>query len=149
MSILAYDPFIREETVRAGGAESVSLQDLFAWSDFISLHLPFDVHTRDLIGTQAFGQMKDGVRLVCAARGGIVDERALLDALNSGKVAGAALDVFEHEPPGLTDLVKHPRVVATPHIAARTAEAQSRASEDIAHEVLAALSAQPLRWKVA
>jgi D-3-phosphoglycerate dehydrogenase len=92
--------------------------------------------------------MKDGVRIVSAARGGIIDEAALLNALNSGKVTGAALDVFENEPPGLTETVSHPRVIATPHIGAQTAEAQSRASEDIANEVLAALQDKPLRWKV-
>ena len=149
MNVIAYDPFIQEADIRAGGAETVSLQDLYAWSDFISLHLPFDVQTRDLIGTLAFGEMKDGVRLICAARGGIIDEAALLAALNSGKVAGAALDVFEIEPPGATALVSHPHVIATPHIGAQTAEAQARAAEDIAHEVLAALRSQPLRWRVA
>ncbi len=148
MNVIAYDPFIPEQDVRARGAESVSIQDLYEWSDFISLHLPFDVHNRDLIGPQAFSQMKDGVRIVDAARGGILDESALLAALNSGKVAGAALDVFASEPPGSTELVKHPRVIATPHIGAQTLEAQARAAEDIAHEVLAALRGEPLRWQV-
>ncbi len=148
MNVVAYDPFISEEAVAAAGGETVSIQDLFEWADFISLHLPYNVHTRDLIGPMAFSQMKDGVRIVNAARGGIIDEQALLDALNSGKVAGAALDVFSAEPPGLTDLVKHPHVICTPHIGAQTAEAQTRASEDIANEVLAALRGQPLRWKV-
>jgi D-3-phosphoglycerate dehydrogenase len=148
MNVIAYDPFIQEGAVSAGGAESVSIQELFEWSDFISLHLPFDVQTRDLIGPMAFSQMKDGVRLVDAARGGILDESALLAALNSGKVAGAALDVFAAEPPGLTDLVKHPRVIATPHVGAQTSESQARAAEDIANEVLAALRGEPLRWKV-
>jgi D-3-phosphoglycerate dehydrogenase len=148
MNVVAYDPFIKEDVVRAGGAECVTLQDLYAWSDFISLHLPFDVQTRDLIGPVAIAQMKDGVRLICAARGGILEEAALLNALKSGKVAGAALDVFEEEPPGATELVLHPRVIATPHIGAQTVEAQARASEDIAQEVLAALRGQSLRWKV-
>jgi len=148
MSIVAYDPFVQADVIRAGGADSVSLQDLYAWSDFISLHLPFDVQSRDLIGPMAIGQMKDGVRIICAARGGIIDESALLDALNSGKVAGAALDVFEAEPPGMTELVAHPRVIATPHIGAETAEAQARAAEDIAHEVLAALQGKPLKWRI-
>ncbi len=148
MNVIAYDPFIQEDDIRAGGAESVSLQDLFEWSDFISLHLPFNVQTRDLIGPLAFSQMKDGVRLVDAARGGILDESALLAALNSGKVAGAALDVFASEPPGSTDLVRHSHVIATPHIGAQTAESQARAAEDIANEVLAALRGEPLRWQV-
>ena len=149
MNVIAYDPLISEDDIQQRGAEPVSIQDLFAWSDFISLHLPLNVQTRDMLGSLAFSQMKDGVRIVCAARGGIIDESALVAALNSGKVAGAALDVFGQEPPGLTETVSHPRVIATPHIGAQTAEAQSRASEDIANEVLSALRGESLRWKVA
>jgi D-3-phosphoglycerate dehydrogenase / 2-oxoglutarate reductase len=148
MNVVAYDPFISEDEIKTRGAEPVSIQDLYSWSDFISLHLPLNVQTRDLIGPMAFSEMKDGVRIVCAARGGIIDESALLAALNSGKVAGAALDVFTNEPPGPTELIQHPKVIATPHIGAQTIEAQARAAEDIAHEVLAALRGQPLRWKV-
>ena len=149
MNVITYDPNVSEHELEHGNAEPVSLQDLFAWSDFISLHLPLNVQTRDLLGPMAFSQMKEGVRIISTARGGIIDEAALLDALNSGKVSGAALDVFEKEPPGLTDLVAHPRVIATPHIGAQTAEAQSRAAEDIANEVLSALRGETLRWKVA
>jgi D-3-phosphoglycerate dehydrogenase len=148
MNVIAYDPLISEAEIKRRGAEPVSLQDLYAWSDFISLHMPLTVDTRDMVGQEAFAQMKDGVRIACAARGGIIDEAALVDALNSGKVAGAALDVFGVEPPGLTEAVSHPRVIATPHIGAQTAEAQSRASVDIAHEVLSALRGEELRWKV-
>lgn len=149
MNVIAYDPLIPEDEIRRRGADPASLQDLYAWSDFISLHLPLTVDTRDMIGRAAFAQMKDGVRIVCAARGGIIDEVALVEALNSGKVGGAALDVFSVEPPGLTETVSHPRVIATPHIGAQTAEAQSRASEDIAQEVLSALRGAALRWRVA
>jgi len=149
MNVIAYDPLISEDEIKKRGAEPVSLQDLYAWADFISLHMPLTVDTRDMVGSMAFSQMKDGVRIVCAARGGIIDESALVAALNNGKVAGAALDVFAKEPPGLTETVSHPRVIATPHIGAQTAEAQSRASEDIANEVLSALQNKPLRWKVA
>jgi D-3-phosphoglycerate dehydrogenase / 2-oxoglutarate reductase len=148
MNVVAYDPLISEDDIKQRGAEPVSIQDLYAWSDFISLHLPLNVQTRDLIGPLAFSEMKDGVRVVSAARGGIIDEAALVDALNRGKVAGAALDVFGQEPPGLTEIVSHPRVIATPHIGAQTVEAQSRASEDIAMEVLSALQGKPLRWQV-
>lgn len=148
MNVVAYDPSSQESEIRERGAEPVSLQDLFAWSDFISLHLPLNVQTRDLIGPLAFSQMKDGVRIISTARGGIIDEAALLSALQSGKVAGAALDVFATEPPGGTELVKHPKVIATPHIGAQTAEAQMRAAVDIAGEVLAALRGESLRWKV-
>jgi D-3-phosphoglycerate dehydrogenase len=149
MNVIVYDPNVSEDELLHSDAEPVSIQELFAWSDFISLHVPLNVQTRDLIGPLAFSQMKDGARIVCAARGGIIDETALLNALNSGKVAGAALDVFEKEPPGLTELVAHPRVIASPHIGAQTAEAQSRAAENIAEEVLAALRGESLRWKVA
>jgi len=149
MNVIIYDPNVSEHELEHGNAEPVSLQDLFAWSDFISLHLPLNVHTRDLLGPMAFSQMKDGVRIVSTARGGIIDEAALLEVLKSGKVAGAALDVFEKEPPGLTELVSHPRVIATPHVGAQTAEAQSRAAEDIANEVLSVLQGNSPRWKVA
>lgn len=149
MNIIAYDPLLDEAEIKRRGADPVALDDLYAWSDFISLHLPLTVQSRDMVGALAFSQMKQGVRIVCAARGGIISEAALLDALNSGKVAGAALDVFTQEPPGGTALIRHPRVIATPHIGAQTAEAQSRASEDIANEILAALSGEKLRWKVA
>jgi D-3-phosphoglycerate dehydrogenase len=149
MNVIAYDPLISEDDIQKLGAEPVSIQDLYAWSDFISLHLPLNVQTRDMVGGLAFSEMKDGVRIVCAARGGIIDEPALVAALDSGKVAGVALDVFSQEPPGLTEAVSHPRVIATPHIGAQTVEAQSRASEDIANEVLSALRGQALRWRVA
>jgi len=148
MSVIAYDPLISEDDIQQRGAEPVSIQDLYAWSDFISLHLPLNVQTRDMIGALAFSEMKDGVRIVCAARGGIIDEAELVKALNSGKVAGAALDVFGAEPPGLTEAISHPLVIATPHVGAQTVEAQSRASEDIANEVLSVLQNKPLRWKV-
>jgi D-3-phosphoglycerate dehydrogenase / 2-oxoglutarate reductase len=149
MNVVVYDPNVSEDELLHSDADPVSIQDLFAWSDFISLHLPLNVQTRDLIGPLALSQMKDGVRIVCAARGGIIDESALLSALNSGKVGGAALDVFEKEPPGLTELVSHPRVIATPHIGAQSAEALSRAAEDIANEVLSVLRGESPRWKVA
>jgi D-3-phosphoglycerate dehydrogenase len=148
MNVIAYDPFVSEDDIKARGGEPVSIQDLYEWSDFISLHSPLNVHTRDLISQMAFSEMKDGVRIISAARGGIIDESALLAALNSGKVAAAALDVFATEPPGGTDLVRHPKVITTPHIGSQTVEAQTRAADDIAHEVLAALLGEPLRWKV-
>jgi D-3-phosphoglycerate dehydrogenase len=148
MNVIAYDPFVSEEDIKARGGEPVTIQELYEWSDFVSLHLPLNIQTRDMIGKMALSELKDGVRIVSAARGGIIDEAALLDALNSGKVAAAALDVFATEPPGASDLVKHPRVIATPHIAAQTVEAQGRAAEDISHEVLSALQGEPLRWKV-
>lgn len=149
MEIIAYDPLLPAEAIRLRGGEPVSLEDLLARADIITLHVPLDENTRNLLNAEAFAKMKDGVYIICAARGGVIDEDALLQALNSGKVAGAGLDVFATEPPGATALVTHPKVVCTPHIGAQTLEAQTRAAEDIATEVLAALEGKPLRWRVA
>jgi D-3-phosphoglycerate dehydrogenase len=139
MHVIAYDPLLPDDEIRRRGAEPVSLPEMYASSDFITLHVPLTPDTRGLISS---------VRLICAARGGIVDEEALLEALNSGHVAGAALDVYAKEPPGLSALAGHPNVVATPHIGAQTEEAQARASADIASEVLAALRGEALRWRI-
>jgi D-3-phosphoglycerate dehydrogenase len=149
MHVLAHDPLVPDEEIRGRSSEPASLARIYAGSDFISLHVPLDETTRGMLDEAAFAMMKPGVRLVCAARGGVVDEAALLGALERGKVAAAGLDVFAAEPPGLTPLISHPRVVATPHIGAQTREAQSRAAVDIVAEVLAALRGEPLRWKVA
>jgi D-3-phosphoglycerate dehydrogenase len=148
MRVLGYDALLPEEVIRQRGAEPVSLPELYARADFISLHVPLTPETRGMVNGQTLSSMKRGVRLVCTARGGIIDETDLLGALETGQVAGAALDVFAKEPPGLTALVAHPNVVATPHVSAQTAEAQSRAAEDIANEVLAALRGEALRWRV-
>ncbi len=149
MHILAYDPLIPEDVIRQANASPCMLEDLLERSDFISLHIPLTEETRNLLSEQAFARMKPGVRLICTARGGIIDEAVLLRALNEGKVAAAALDVFAQEPPGLTELIAHPNLIATPHIGAQTVEAQARAAEMIATEVLAALRGEPLRWRVA
>jgi D-3-phosphoglycerate dehydrogenase / 2-oxoglutarate reductase len=149
MTVLGYDPLVSADEIQKRGAQPVALADLLSRSDFISMHIPLTADTRGMLNAEAFKAMKAGVRIVCAARGGVIDEAALLEALNSGKVAAAGLDVFVAEPPGLTDLVAHPRVVCTPHIGAQSVEAQSRAADDIASEILAALHGEPLRWKVA
>ncbi len=148
MRVLGYDPYLDRETIHQRGAESLALPDLYQQADFISLHIPLSPATRNLIDGQAIGLMKRGVRLICTARGGVIDETALLSGLESGQIAGAALDVFTKEPPGLNALVAHPNVIATPHIGAQTSESQARAAEDIASEVLAALRGEPLRWKI-
>lgn len=148
MRPVGYDPFLESETIRERGAEPLVLADLLPISDFISLHLPLTPESRGMIDGQTLAHMKRGVYLICTARGGIINETALLGALESGQVAGAALDVYQNEPPGLNALVSHPRVIATPHIGAQTHEAQARAARNIAEEVLAALRNAPLRWKV-
>ncbi|HMD88333.1 MAG TPA: hydroxyacid dehydrogenase [Anaerolineaceae bacterium] len=149
MKILAYDPLLSPEEIKKRGGEPVSLYQLYAGSDFITLHVPLSNETRGMLNAETFSKMKKGVRVICAARGGVIDEAALLAALESGQVAGAGLDVFATEPPGPTPLICHPRVIATPHIGAQTVEAQQRAAADISSEVLAALQGNSLRWKVA
>lgn len=149
MKIIAFDPLLTAEDITKRGAAPVSLDELYSQSDFITLHVPLTADSRGMLNSTAFAKMKTGVRIICAARGGVIAEDDLLDALESGKVAAAGLDVFATEPPGLTPLVAHPKVVAVPHIGGQTVEAQARAAGDISTEVLAALRGEPLRWKVA
>lgn len=137
------------ELIKAAGAKPVNFDTLLNQADIISLHIPHTEHTHYLIDEKAIDKMKDGVLIVCAARGGVIQEDALLAALERGKVGGAALDVFETEPPGHNLLVEHPRVIGTPHIGAQTKEAQLRAAYDIVSEVTGALEGEALRWKVA
>jgi D-3-phosphoglycerate dehydrogenase len=139
MALRAFDPYLDDGAIRSGGAEPAGFEDLLAGSDYVSLHLPLTAETRGLLDRTAIARMKPGARLVCAARGGLVDERALLEALNEGRLAGAALDVFAQEPPGALPLLRHPRVVVTPHLGAQTIEAQERVALEISRDVLAAL----------
>jgi D-3-phosphoglycerate dehydrogenase len=139
MRVVAFDPFVAPERFRELGVERVErAEDVYAAADFLTLHLPLTSETRGSIGNDAFAEMRDGVYIVNAARGELVDEDALLDALRSGKVAGAALDVFSAEPYS-GPLVELDNVVATPHLAASTEEAQDRAGVIIAEQVAAAL----------
>ncbi|MBN1669189.1 MAG: phosphoglycerate dehydrogenase, partial [Anaerolineales bacterium] len=148
MPVIACNPRLTEQEFRQRGAEPVDLPTLYRTADLITIHTPLTPQTNGMIDGQALGLMKRGVYLICTARGGIIAETALLHALESGQVAGAALDVFAKEPPGLSALVAHPRVIASPHIGAQTTQAQVRAALDVAQEVLAALRGEPLRWKI-
>jgi D-3-phosphoglycerate dehydrogenase / 2-oxoglutarate reductase len=138
MKVLAYDPFVSVERFRELGVESASFAEVLARSDFLTVHLPLTDETRGAIDAATIGKMRDGVRIVNAARGELVDEGALVAALESGKVAGAAIDVFTHEPYS-GPLLKAPNVVVTPHLAASTEEAQDRAGLIVAQQVAAAL----------
>jgi D-3-phosphoglycerate dehydrogenase / 2-oxoglutarate reductase len=139
MRVVAYDPFVAPERFRELGVARVESEDgVYAAADFITLHLPLTDETRGSIGSEAFARMRDGVRIVNAARGELVDEAALLEALRSGKVGGAALDVFSEEPYE-GPLLELDNVVVTPHLAASTEEAQDRAGVIIAEQVAAAL----------
>jgi len=148
MSVLAYDPYLNESQIRERNAEPASFDAVLQGADYLSLHLPLTKETRGLIGPKQFERMKAGARVVCAARGGVIDEAALRAALDSGHLAGAALDVFEQEPPAPGSLAAHPKVVATPHVGAQTAEAQARAGIAIAEEVTAVLAGKTPRWNV-
>jgi D-3-phosphoglycerate dehydrogenase / 2-oxoglutarate reductase len=139
MRVAAYDPFVSRERFRELGAEPVETpEELYAAADFLTIHLPLTPDTRGSIGREAFAAMRDGVRIVNAARGELVDEDALREALVSGKVAGAALDVFSAEPYS-GPLLELENVVVTPHLAASTEEAQDRAGVIVAEQVAAAL----------
>jgi D-3-phosphoglycerate dehydrogenase len=131
------------------GIEATEFDTLLESSDYVCLHLPLNDDTRGMFGAEAFAKMRPGARLISVARGGIVDEQALLVALESDHLAGAALDVFSQEPPEESLLLVHPNMVSTPHIGALTEEAQAKAGRDIAGEVLAALNGEQLRWQVA
>ena len=139
MRVVAYDPFVAKERFRELGVERVeSPEDVYGAVDYLTLHLPLTEETRGSIGKQAFEQMREGVHLINAARGELVDEAALLEALQSGKVGGAALDVFSKEPYE-GPLLELDNVVVTPHLAASTEEAQDRAGVIVAEQVAAAL----------
>jgi D-3-phosphoglycerate dehydrogenase len=148
MDVVGHDPPLDPAEILRRGARPVSLDELLSTSDFVSLHVPLDDTTRGLLGPEELAAAKPGLRLISTARGGVVDEEALLAGLETGHIAGAALDVFRREPPGATPLVLHPHVIATPHLGAQTHEAQQRAATDIADEVLAALSGAELRWRI-
>ena len=133
MTVVAYDPYVKD----IDGIKMVTLDELLAQADYISLHLPKTKESANMIDRAQFATMKDGVRIVNLARGGIVNEEALYEALASGKVAGAALDVFDTEPPTDWKLVKLDNVIASPHIGAATKEAQGRVGAEVAEKLIA------------
>jgi D-3-phosphoglycerate dehydrogenase len=141
VTTIAYDPFVKKSGDRT---EMVKLDALLSRSDFVSLHAALTPQNHHLIDRDRLATMRPGAFLVNVARGALVDEEALLEALDSGTLAGAALDVFESEPPHRPRLLAHPKLLATPHIGASTLEAQRRAGDEVVDEVLRALAGQPL-----
>ena len=136
MRVLAFDPFLPPEVAERMEVELVELDELWPQADFLSLHAPLSDRTRHILNAESLQRCKPGVRIVNCARGGILDEAALLEALESGQVAGAALDVFEQEPlPQDHALRKHPKVVVTPHLGASTSEAQEKVAVRIAEQI--------------
>jgi D-3-phosphoglycerate dehydrogenase len=142
MHLVAYDPYVSSERARQMGAELLPLEEVLAQADFLTIHLPKTPETAGLIGGGELARVKPGVRIVNAARGGIVEEKALAAAIAEGRVAGAALDVFEQEPATSSPLFELPSVVVTPHLGASTKEAQDKAGQTIAEQVVLALAGE-------
>lgn len=136
MNILGYDPFLTEDRAKKLGIMKADLNTIAEQADFITVHTPLTAETRGLIDADYLAKTKKGVRLINCARGGIIDEQALIDAVNSGHVAGAAIDVFEHEPPENTDLIHNPKIIVTPHLGASTAEAQEKVAQSVSEEII-------------
>jgi D-3-phosphoglycerate dehydrogenase len=145
MDVLAVDPYVSEVTLAIGPAAlgfevditTVNMEDMLADADYISLHIPSV--GKPILGAEEFAKMKDGVIIINCSRGGTVDEDALLEALNSGKVAAAGLDVFDNEPSPRQDILTHPKISLTPHIGASTEEAQNKIGQELAEKMIAAL----------
>lgn len=136
MDVLAYDVIDIDKACKEFGAKRSDLKTIIEQADYISLHVPLLPQTKGMIGEKEFKTMKKTAFLINTARGGVVDEKALLNALNNGEIAGAALDVFESEPPTDWQLVKHPKLVATPHLSSSTDEAQVRVGDLTVQKVI-------------
>ena len=148
MRLVAYDPYVTADRARAMGVELLGLEELFSSADFVSIHLPKSPETIGLVGKELLANAKPGIRIVNAARGAILDEEALADAIASGRVAGAALDVFSTEPCTSSPLFELDQVVVTPHLGASTAEAQDKAGEQIAEQIVLALRGELVPYAV-
>ncbi len=136
MEVLGFDPYIIPEAVAVLGVECVSLDELLERSDFITIHTPLTPETRNFLGRDALKKVKRGVRLLNCARGGLIDEEALLEALQDGRVAGAALDVFAQEPPAGSPLLGLPNMIFTPHLGASSVQAQANVAKAIAQQIV-------------
>ena len=144
MRIVAYDPYLNAQQVQAHGATKLETVDaVLERADFVSIHVPLTPETKGLLNAPRFARMKETAFVLNLARGGIIDEKALVDALDKGHIAGAALDVFEKEPPEASPLTRHPRIVLTPHVGGNTAEAQEKAGTMVAGQVVEILSGKP------
>ncbi len=149
MHVLVYDPYVPDEHARHLGLEPVELDLLLETADVVSLHVPLIESTRGIVGKDQIARMRSGAFLINCARGGLVDEKALLTALDEHRLAGAGLDVYSVEPvPADDPLPRHPNVVATPHLGASTVEAQANVATQVAHEVIAVLEGRPAQFAV-
>jgi D-3-phosphoglycerate dehydrogenase len=148
MRVLGYDPYVSPEYARNLRVELVPLEQIIREADFITLHLPLTPQSRNMIGVKELSMMKPTVRIINCARGGLIDEQALHQALKEGKIAGAALDVFAQEPPKDSPLLQNDRVIVTPHLGASTQEAQANVAIDAAEQIVSVLKGQPVRYAV-
>ncbi len=148
MTVLGSDPFVTPEQASNLGVELVSFEDLIARADVITVHVPMSRATRGLIDAAAIERMKPGVMLLNVARGGILDEAAVAEALTAGRIAGAAIDVYQKEPPVDSPLLSAPNTLLTPHLGASTAEAQIAVAEEVAEQILEVLDGRPARYAV-
>ncbi len=148
MRVVAHDPYVAQERAQSLGVELLTMDELLRQSDFITLHVSLTAATRDLLGEEELQKAKHGVRIVNTARGELIDEGALVRAIDEGRVAGAAIDVFREEPPGESPLLTHDRIIVTPHLGASTEEAQERVAVDVAEQVLAVLRGEPALYAV-
>jgi D-3-phosphoglycerate dehydrogenase / 2-oxoglutarate reductase len=146
MEVIGYDPFLSEDRAEKLGVKLGTVDEIASGSDFITVHTPLTKETRHILGPDQFAIMKKGVRIVNCARGGIVDEEALVEAIKAGTVTGAAFDVFEHEPPAADHpFLNHPNIIVTPHLGASTVEAQENVAIDVSEEVLHILRNEPFK----
>jgi len=148
MNLVAYDPYIAAERAAEVGCELVELETLFSSSDFVTLHLARTPDTMNLINADLLAKAKPGMRIVNVARGGIIDEHALADAIANGPVGGAAIDVFAEEPTTASPLFSLPEVTVTPHLGASTVEAQLKAGVQVAEQVVLGLAGEPVPFAV-
>lgn len=144
MDVIAYDPYIDKETMAKVGVKKVELDDVIKQSDFITIHVPKTKETTNMINKEKIAMMKKGVRIINVARGGIINEKDLYEAIKSGHVAAAAIDVWEQEPPVYRDLLELEQVISTPHLGASTTEAQENVAVDIAKQIVDALKNKKL-----
>jgi len=148
MKVMGYDPFINAERAEALGIQLAEIEEIFQKADFITFHTPLNDKTRNLVNKETIATMKPGVRLINCARGGIINEKDLYEAIKEGKVAGAALDVFEKEPATDNPILHLDQVVVTPHLGASTKEAQVNVAKDVAEQIIIALKGGPVKTAV-
>lgn len=139
MNVIVYDPFLSEEKFMELKVKKAELEEIYTNSDYITVHVPLTEKTKDMINEEQFNKMKNGVRILNVARGGVINERALLNAIKLGKVAAAGLDVYTEEPPLNKELIMHERVTCTPHLGASTIEAQENVGIEVAEQIVLAL----------